>query len=77
MALSEQVVIAELARAACLVDGGMNSLNLALVIRCENLANRTLRRLKLDQPISSKRAGPSLDDIRARYAAPVTGEAGK
>jgi hypothetical protein len=75
-ALSEQVVIAEQARAMVLADGGMTMSNLALVVRCENLANRTLRRLKLDQPVS-KRAGSSLDAIKAKYAQPATDEPGK
>jgi hypothetical protein len=77
MALAEQIVIAEQARSACLADGGMTKLNLELVIRAENLANRTLKRLKLDK-LDSKRTGPSLDDIKARYsasAAPTNGEA--
>jgi hypothetical protein len=80
MSLAEQTVISELARSDCLADGGMTKINLELVIRAENLANRTLRRLKLDKSVSSKRAGPTLEDIKARYsapAAPATGEAGE
>ncbi len=49
MALAEQIVIAEQARAECLTDGGLTKISLELVIRAENLANRTLRRLKLDK----------------------------
>jgi hypothetical protein len=77
MALAEQTVISELARSECLADGGMTKINLELVVRTENLANRTMRRLGLGKPVSSKRTGPTLDEIRARYAAPATGETGK
>jgi hypothetical protein len=71
-------VLAELARAEALAPGGLTSISLPLVIRAENLANRTLKRLGLAKPTCSKRVGPSLQDVKARYAqAPTTtGEAG-
>lgn len=76
LAAAEQVVISELARSECL--SGLNGMNMQLMIRAENLAARTLKRLGLEKPVSSKRAGPSLQDIKARYApAPTaTDEAG-
>jgi hypothetical protein len=72
LAASEQTVLAEIARSECLADGGMTKNSLELVIRAENLASRTLRRLKLDKPVSTKRTGPSLADIRAKYATPAS-----
>jgi hypothetical protein len=77
MALSEQTVISELARSECLAPGGMTKINLELVVRTENLANRTMRRLSLGKPVSSKRTGPSLEDIKAKYAKPATDETSK
>jgi hypothetical protein len=55
MALAEQVVIAESARSECLAAGGLTKISLELVIRAENLANRTLKRLKLDKPATAPR----------------------
>lgn len=75
LAAAEQTVLAEIARQDCL--SGMTSVNVELTIRLENMAARSLRRLKLDKLVSSKRAGPSMDDIKARYAtAPPADEAG-
>jgi hypothetical protein len=77
LAAAEQTVLAEIARQDCL--SAMTAVNVELVVRLENMAARSLRRLKLDKPVSSKRAGPSLDDIKARYsapAAPATDETG-
>jgi hypothetical protein len=76
LAAAETVVLAEVARKDSL--NGMTAVNVELVVRLENLAARSLRRLKLDKPVSSKRAGPSMDDIKARYApaSPATGETG-
>src|SRR5438105_4510113 len=54
-ALAEQVALAELARAECLAAGGLTKISLEMVIRAENLANRTLKRLKLDKPVTPKR----------------------
>ena len=78
LAAAEQTVLAEMARLDLIA--GMNGVNLELVIRAENLANRTRKNLGLDKSNSSKkRTGPSLDDIKVRYsapAAPATGETG-
>lgn len=76
MALAEQIVIAEQARAECLRDGGLTKISLELVIRAENLANRTLKRLKLDKPAPSTKGKPSWRDRaeaaqRAVEATPV------
>jgi hypothetical protein len=76
VALVEQITLAELARTACLVAGGMSSLNLALVIRCENLANRTLKRLKLDKPAKSPSQRKSfVEKLEEREAARLAVEA--
>jgi hypothetical protein len=55
MACAEQVVIAERARSELLVAGSTTKTGLELVIRAENLANRTLKRLKLDKPVTAPR----------------------
>jgi hypothetical protein len=55
LSAAEQIVISELARAECLAPGGMNKINLEMVIRAENLANRTLKKLKLDKPVTAPR----------------------
>jgi hypothetical protein len=60
-ALVEQIVIAEQARADCLAEGGLTKIGLELVIRAENLANRTLKRLKLDKVTASTK-GKSMRD---------------
>lgn len=54
-AAAEQTVLAEIARSECLADGGMTKISFELVIRAENLANRTLKRLKLDKPVLAPR----------------------
>jgi hypothetical protein len=67
-ALAEQIVIAEQARADCLAPGGLTKIapggktNLELAIRAENLANRTLKRLKLDKVTSSTKGKSSMRD---------------
>jgi hypothetical protein len=77
LAAAEQTVLAELARSACLANGGLTKLNLEMAIRDENLAARTRKRLGFDKPVSSKRTGPTLDDIKARYSAPATTATGE
>jgi hypothetical protein len=72
LAAAEKVVLAEMAREDCLK--GMTAISVELVVRLENLAARSLRSLKLDKPVSTKRAAPTLEDIKARYATPATGE---
>ena len=61
-ALAEQIVIAEQARADCLAEGGLTKIGLELVIRAENLANRTLKRLKLDKVTPSTKGKSSMRD---------------
>lgn len=62
LSAAEQTVLAELARGECLAPGGLTKINLELVIRAENLANRTLKRLKLDKVTPSTKGKPSWRD---------------
>jgi hypothetical protein len=65
LAAAELVVSAEKARADLLAgQGDLNS-----VIRIENLSNRALKRLNLNKPVP-KPAGPTLQDITAKYSSP-------
>jgi hypothetical protein len=64
VAAAEGVVISELARTACLSAGGMTGINIELMIRAENTANRALRRIGLAKA-SPKPAGPNLQEFLA------------
>jgi hypothetical protein len=77
MAAAEKVALAEIAREICFADP--NKVTFDNVVRIESKATAALKMLKLDKTVSSKRAGPTLDDIKAKYAtaAPATGEAGQ
>jgi hypothetical protein len=75
MAAAEKVALAEIARQLCFADP--HKVTFDNVVRIESKATAALKALKLNQPASSKRTGPTLDEIRARYAAPATGETGK
>jgi hypothetical protein len=74
MAAAEKVALAEIARERCFVDPSKATFN--DVVRMETKAAGALKALKLDKTVS-KRAGSSLDAIKAKYAAPATDEAGK
>jgi len=71
LAAAEQTVLAEMARLEALAGSG----RLELVIRAENLANRTRKNLGLEAGAPKKRAGSLMDGVKAKYAAPpATGE---
>jgi hypothetical protein len=76
LALSEQMVLAELARNEALAGGGLTKIGLELVIRAENLANRTLKRLKLDKPAKSTTSKKTfVERLEEKEAARLAAEA--
>jgi hypothetical protein len=71
LAAAELVISAEQARADLLAGRG----DLDAVVRIENLAARALRRLGLGKP-APKPAGPTLQDITAKYSGPAVAQNG-
>ena len=63
---AEAVALAEVARRECL--GGMTAAGAELVVRLENTANRSLRRIGLAKA-SPKAAGPNLAEFLAARVA--------
>jgi hypothetical protein len=66
LAAAEAVALAEVARRECL--GGMTAAGAELVVRLENTANRSLRRIGLAKA-SPKAAGPNLAEFLAARVA--------
>jgi hypothetical protein len=62
LAAAEAVALAEVARRECL--GGMTAAGAELVVRLENTANRSLRRIGLAKA-GAKPAGPNLQEFLA------------
>jgi hypothetical protein len=67
LAAAENVVIAEQVRALFLA--GAPAVSASDVVRAESTSNRSQRRLGLHKP-AQKPAGPTLQDIKARYIRP-------
>jgi hypothetical protein len=71
LAAAEAVALAEVARRECLA--GLTGINSETVVRFENMANRSLRRLGLAKA-TPKPSGPTLAEYLARKYAETTKE---
>jgi hypothetical protein len=73
LSAAEAITISEIVRA----DYIAGKADFKTITSAENAANRALKRLGLAKPAASKPVGPSLQDIKARYAPAAIGEAAK